>query len=142
MVAAKEPKPVRLADDRAPDRSGTSLVTPVVMVGEAVALWQLTQLAEVLWLRVLAWALFGFIVFAAVARPWASRRMYAVTMARWRALRRIQRIEPADFMAQLQSSPQEQVAFNVGVLAVTQHIGEVIAEEERRAGADLKDGVA
>lgn len=144
MAMAKDPKPVRIAGDQAPDNSRATVVSQVVMTGEAVAMWQLTQLAQAWWLKVLAWVLLGIVVAAAAARPWLTRRTFALAMARWRALRRIQRIAPADFveLVQLQPTPQDCVAFNLGVLAVTERIGVVIAEEERRAGSDLKDGVA
>lgn len=142
-MATRPTRPIRIAGDGPPDRSPTSVVGRVLVVGEAVALWQLTRLAEVLWLRWLAWTLLGFVVVAAVARPWARRRVHAVSMARWRALRRLRRIEPADFggLTQLQTSAQDKVTFNLGVLAVTQRIGDVIAEEERLAGVDVRDGV-
>lgn len=141
-MATKPPKPIRIAGDQAPNRSASSVVAPLINLGEVVALWQLTRLAEARWLQALAWVLLVFAVLAAVARPWATRQVFVMSMARWRALRRIQRIEPADFASQFNGSPQEFVAFNVGVLTVTGRIGAVIAEEERRAGADSKDGVA
>jgi hypothetical protein len=137
-MATTRKRTVELAGDRSPERSSRSFLVYLVLLLEIVALWRLSDVASG-WLKLLAYALLGWNVFAIGSYGYFQQKVLAVTVGRWRALRRIKAID-FDTVADMQPADAAgRLAYAQGVTAVMMQIGSILGDEQTRAGEKIKD---
>lgn len=138
-TTAKSRPKIDLLGDTPPTRTAITPILYVIWAGEIVGMWQLIRLSDAWWITALGWVLLALSALLLLLRPYIQRKGFALSTGRWRALRRISRIEAADLTEFAPTDLAERLSWTTGVAAATARIADICAEEQTRVAKEFGD---